>query len=64
MSAAIRKGYLDQSKGTFRNPLNGEVMTIPEAVTKGLVIAEVTRATEQTQVTKILINASLIEKFN
>ena len=37
---ALSNGVLDQVNGIYRNPDTGEAMTIPEAVQKGLILAD------------------------
>ncbi|XP_076088399.1 microtubule-actin cross-linking factor 1, isoforms 6/7-like isoform X5 [Mytilus galloprovincialis] len=37
---AMSQGMLDLSQGTFKNPSTGEVMTIPEAIHKGFILAD------------------------
>lgn len=37
---ALSNGVLDQINGTYRNPDTGEVISIPEAIQKGLIIAD------------------------
>jgi len=37
---AMSKGILDLSKGTFTNPVSGEIITIPEAIHKGFILAD------------------------
>ncbi|XP_053386476.1 dystonin-like isoform X4 [Mercenaria mercenaria] len=37
---ALSNGILDQVNGTYRNPDTGEVMSIPEAIQRGLIIAD------------------------
>ncbi|XP_052813001.1 microtubule-actin cross-linking factor 1, isoforms 1/2/3/4/5-like isoform X2 [Mya arenaria] len=37
---ALSNGILDQINGTYRNPATGEVMSIPEAIQKGFILAD------------------------
>lgn len=37
---ALSNGILDQIHGTYKNPKNGETMSIPEAIRKGLIFAD------------------------
>lgn len=37
---ALSNGILDQINGTYRNPDTGEVISIPEAIQRGLIIAD------------------------
>ncbi|XP_052234757.1 dystonin-like isoform X4 [Dreissena polymorpha] len=37
---ALSNGILDQISGTYRNPTTGETMSIPEAIQRGLVLAD------------------------
>ena len=45
VSEAIRKGILDQGRGQYVNPATGDIMLITEAVSKGLILAEIKSST-------------------
>lgn len=46
LAEAVKKGYIDQTKGLYINPATGESIPIPDAVSRHLVIADVVRTTE------------------
>ncbi|KAK2164152.1 hypothetical protein LSH36_68g10066 [Paralvinella palmiformis] len=50
VSEAIQRGLLDQAQGHYINPGTGETMLITEAVSKGLIIADVTVTTSVSNV--------------
>lgn len=46
---AIKKGYLDQNKGLYMDLSSGESMSIPEAVERGLVQADISSVMEKSK---------------